>query len=158
MSDLTHFNAAGDARMVDVGEKGVTERSATAGATVIIGTEALALVKGGTSRKGDVLAVARVAGIMAAKRTADLIPLCHPLPLTHVDIAFDLDPDTASIAITAMVGCRGRTGVEMEALTVASVTALTIYDMLKSVNRSIRIQDLRLLAKRGGKSGDYTGS
>ncbi len=156
MSTLTHFNARGDAHVVDVGGKEMTERTATAGATVIIGSEAMALVRSGHARKGDVLAVAQVAGIMAAKQTSGLIPLCHPLPLNTVDIAFDADVATSAIAITATVSCHGRTGVEMEALTAVSVAALTIYDMLKAVNRSICIQDLRLLAKRGGKSGDYT--
>ncbi len=144
--------------MVGVDAKAITRRVARAGATVIIGADAMALIASGPAPKGDVLAVARVAGVMAAKRTADLIPLCHPLPLTRVEIACEPDPATNSIAITATVGCHGRTGVEMEALTAASVTALTIYDMLKAVNRAILIQDLRLLAKQGGKSGDYSAS
>jgi len=156
MSDkLTHFDAEGRAVMVDVGAKAVTDRSATARARVVMQPATLAMIRAGTAKKGDVLGVARLAGIMAAKRTADLIPLCHPLPITAVTI--DLEPagdDTVEIAAT--VRTTGQTGVEMEALTAASVTALTVYDMCKAVDRGMRIESLRVVAKSGGKSGDFT--
>ena len=152
MSDkLTHFDAEGRAVMVDVGAKAVTDRSATARARVVMQPATLAMIRAGTAKKGDVLGVARLAGIMAAKRTADLIPLCHPLPITAVTI--DLEPagdDTVEIAAT--VRTTGQTGVEMEALTAASVTALTVYDMCKAVDRGMRIESLRVVAK----SGDFT--
>ncbi len=156
MSDkLTHFDAEGRAVMVDVGGKPVTDRSATARARVVMQPATLAMIRGGTAKKGDVLGVARLAGIMAAKRTADLIPLCHPLPITNVTI--ELEPsgeDTVEIAAT--VKTTGQTGVEMEALTAASVAALTVYDMCKAVDRGMRIEGLRVVAKSGGKSGDFT--
>jgi cyclic pyranopterin phosphate synthase len=156
MSDkLTHFDAEGRAVMVDVGGKPITDRSATARARVVMQPATLAMIRGGTAKKGDVLGVARLAGIMAAKRTADLIPLCHPLPITNVTI--DLEPageDTVEIAAT--VKTTGQTGVEMEALTAASVAALTVYDMCKAVDRGMRIEGLRVVAKSGGKSGDFT--
>lgn len=152
---LTHFDAEGRAVMVDVGDKPITSRAATARARVVMQPETLAMIRAGTAKKGDVLGVARLAGIMAAKRTADLIPLCHPLPITNVTI--DLEPageDTVEIAAT--VKTTGQTGVEMEALTAASVAALTVYDMCKAVDRAMRIEGLRVVAKSGGKSGDFT--
>ena len=156
MSRLTHFDAEGRAAMVDVGKKAVTERTATARGAVSMAPETLAIVQEGRAAKGDVLAVARLAGIMAAKRTADLIPLCHPLALTSV--AVDLSPAPPDrVEIEATVRVSGRTGVEMEALTAVSVAALTVYDMLKAVDRSMRLTDIRLVRKEGGKSGTYTG-
>ena len=151
---LTHFDAEGRAVMVDVGGKAVTDRSATARVLVVMAPATLAMIRAGTAKKGDVLGVARLAGIMAAKRTADLIPLCHPLPITSVTL--DLKPvgdDTVEIAAT--VKTTGQTGVEMEALTAASVAALTVYDMCKAVDRGMRIDALRVVAKSGGKSGDF---
>ena len=151
---LTHFDAEGRAVMVDVGGKAVTERSATARALVVMAPATLAMIRAGTAKKGDVLGVARLAGIMAAKRTADLIPLCHPLPITSVTL--DLEPvgdDTVEIAAT--VKTTGQTGVEMEALMAAAVAALTVYDMCKAVDRGMRIEALRVVAKSGGKSGDF---
>jgi cyclic pyranopterin monophosphate synthase len=150
---LTHLDEAGAARMVDVGGKAVTLREATAAGRITMSPHALALVREGSAKKGDVLAVARVAGIMAAKRTAELIPLCHPLPLSTVTLDLQLD-DTGVIA-TATAATTGQTGVEMEALTAASVALLTIYDMVKAVDRAMVIGDVRLLAKSGGKSGDW---
>ncbi len=152
---LTHFDAQGRAHMVDVSEKPVTDRMAIAEALVRMSAETLALVIQGRAGKGDVLGVARLAGIMAAKRTADLIPLCHPLPLTRA--AIDLTPDLAlpGIRLRATVRTAGTTGVEMEALTAASVAALTVYDMLKAAEKSMVIDGIRLLRKEGGKSGRY---
>lgn len=152
---LTHFDAAGKAHMVDVGAKEVTQRSATAEGRVVMEPATLALVTGGRAGKGDVLGVARLAGIMAAKRTADLIPLCHPLPLSRVTLDLAAEPETASVRITATVACTARTGVEMEALTAVSVAALTVYDMLKAADRAMRIEGIRLLVKEGGRSGRY---
>lgn len=159
MSDkLTHINAAGEAHMVDVSAKAETERVARAGARVIMQKSTLELIMSGQAAKGDVLATARIAGIMAAKRTSDLIPLCHPLALSQVTV--DLTPDIAGNAIDIIATCKlkGRTGVEMEALTAASVAALTIYDMAKAVDRSMQITDVRLLHKSGGKSGTFDAS
>jgi cyclic pyranopterin phosphate synthase len=154
MKKLTHFDESGNAAMVDVGDKAVTERTATARGAVVMAPETLAIVREGRAAKGDVLAVARLAGIMAAKRTADLIPLCHPLALTRV--AVDLTPAPPDrVEIEATVRVSGRTGVEMEALTAVSVAALTVYDMLKAVDRSMRLTDIRLTRKEGGKSGTY---
>lgn len=154
MTGFTHFDAAGHAAMADVSGKDVTDRSATAKARVAMRTETLRMIVDGAARKGDVLGVARLAGIMGAKRTADLIPLCHPLPISAVTV--DLVPDGADgVEITATVRTTGRTGVEMEALTAASVAALTVYDMCKSVDRGMRIEALRLVAKSGGKSGEF---
>ena len=152
---LSHFNPKGEAHMVDVSTKSVTHRVAVAAGAVVMAAETLALVLAGSARKGDVLGVARLAGIMAAKRTADLIPLCHPLPLTRV--ALDLEPDTAlpGVRIVATVETDGKTGVEMEALTAVSVAALTVYDMLKAADRSMRIDGIRVTLKDGGKSGRY---
>jgi cyclic pyranopterin phosphate synthase len=151
---LTHFDAAGNAVMVDVGGKDITERSATARARVVMQPETLAMILEGRAKKGDVFAVAQLAGIMAAKRTADLIPLCHPLPLSAVSV--DLRADGLDgVEIAATVRTSGRTGVEMEALTAASVAALTVYDMCKAVDRGMRVEALRVVAKSGGKSGDF---
>jgi len=141
--------------MVDISEKGVTERTATAAARVHATPRTMALIQQGGVKKGDVLSVARLAGIMAAKRTADLIPLCHPLALTSVTVDLRLAPESNTIEITATAKLTGRTGVEMEALTAVSIAALTVYDMCKAVDRAMRITDIRLLAKSGGKSGDY---
>ena len=152
---LSHFDAAGKAAMVDVTAKPETNRTATARARIVMQPATLALIQAGTAAKGDVLGVARLAGIMAAKRTADLIPLCHPLPLTQVSV--DLTPDSAAnaVEIAATVRTAGRTGVEMEALTAASVAALTIYDMCKAVDRAMRIEAVRVTHKAGGKSGEF---
>lgn len=157
MSDphLTHLDEHGAARMVDVSAKQPTRREALAAGEVHMQPETLALIQAGGVPKGDVLAVARVAGIMAAKRTPELIPLCHPLPLTGVTVDFEFDEQHAAIHIIARVRCTGITGVEMEALTAVSVAALTIYDMAKAVDRSMAIQNIRLLEKHGGKSGDW---
>jgi len=151
---LTHFDAEGRAVMVDVGAKPATDRSATARARVVMEKATLAMIRAGTAKKGDVLGVARIAGIMAAKRTAELIPLCHPLPITAVTI--DLAPEgDDTVEIEATVRTTGQTGVEMEALTAASIAALTVYDMCKAVDRSMRVEALRVVAKSGGKSGDF---
>jgi cyclic pyranopterin monophosphate synthase len=153
---FTHFDAAGNATMVDVSAKPVTDRTATARAQVIVKPETLAMIEAGTAKKGDVLGVARLAGIMAAKRTAELIPLCHPLPISSV--VLDLTPDRRAnaIDIVATVRTTGQTGVEMEALTAASIAALTVYDMCKSVDRGMRIEGVRVVHKAGGKSGEFT--
>ena len=153
MSGLTHLDETGAARMVDVGGKAVTARVAVAGGRIGMTAQALAAIREGSAKKGDVLATARIAGIMAAKRTADLIPLCHPLPISSVTIDLALDAD--GVAVTASVSTTGQTGVEMEALTAASVALLTIYDMAKALDRGMRIDGVRLLEKRGGKSGDW---
>ena len=156
MSELTHFDAAGNAAMVDVSDKPETDRTATARARVRMRPETLRMIVGGEAKKGDVLGVARLAGIMGAKRTADLIPLCHPLPVSSVKL--DLAPGAAgdAVEIEATVRTTGRTGVEMEALTAASVAALTVYDMCKAVDRGMRIEDLRVVHKAGGKSGEFS--
>src|SRR5215831_2517880 len=155
MSKLTHLDGAGAARMVDVSEKGITERDASAEATITLSAEAFAAVAEGNAKKGDVLAAARIAGIMAAKKTSELIPLCHPIALTKVSV--DFEPDAASHAIRIVTGAKttGQTGVEMEALTAASIAALTIYDMVKAIDKAAVISDVKLLAKSGGKSGGY---
>lgn len=150
---ITHFDKSGNAVMVDVSTKPVTERSATARARVAMHSETAATIGSGTARKGDVLSVARLAGIMAAKRTSDLIPLCHPLAIDAISIELSLRPD--GVEIEATVRTSGRTGVEMEALTAVSVSALTIYDMCKSIDRSIRIESIRVVRKSGGKSGEF---
>jgi len=155
MSELTHLDDRGQARMVDVGAKAETEREAVAAGRVLMRPETLRLLQAGNLPKGDVLGTARVAGIMAAKRTASLIPLCHPLPLTYVGIDFTFDEGASAVEIIATVRCHGQTGVEMEALTAVSVAALTIYDMAKAVERGMVISDVRLLEKRGGKSGEW---
>jgi cyclic pyranopterin phosphate synthase len=154
---LTHFDAAGRAAMVDVSAKAETVREATARGRITMRPETLALIAEGRAGKGDVLGVARLAGIMAAKRTADLIPLCHPLPLSSVSIELELtEPDAVEIAAT--VRTAGRTGVEMEAMTAVTVAALTIYDMVKAADRGMRIEGVRLTRKSGGKSGTYEAS
>ena len=152
---LTHFDAEGRAHMVDVSEKAVTSRLAVAEGAVVMAPETLALVTSGTAKKGDVLGVARLAGIMGAKRTADLIPLCHPLPVTKVALELEPDESLPGVRITATVKTTGQTGVEMEALTAVSVAALTVYDMLKAAEKGMRIEGVRLVLKDGGKSGRY---
>ncbi len=153
---LTHIDDEGRARMVDVGDKPVTDREATAKGHVTIQPETLRLIKEGLMKKGDVLTIAQLAGIMGAKRTSELIPLCHPLPLNQVSVDFELDESNSRIEITASAGTSSKTGVEMEALTAVSVAALTVYDMCKAVDRGIRIENIRLVRKRGGQSGDIT--
>jgi cyclic pyranopterin phosphate synthase len=155
MSKLSHFDESGQARMVDVGEKPISHRHAVAGGRIRMRPETLQLAIGGDTKKGDVLAVARLSGIMAAKRTSDLIPLCHPLSLTSITIDFTPDADAAEINILAKVNANDRTGVEMEALVAVSAAALTIYDMCKSYDRGMIIDDIRLLEKSGGRSGHY---
>ena len=155
MSEFTHFDAKGDATMVDVSAKAETERIAVAAGRIAMEKATLEKIMAGDMKKGDVLSVARLAGIMGAKRTPDLIPLCHPLNLSSVAVELSCDPDTSSVAITATAKITGRTGVEMEALTAVAVAALTVYDMCKSVDRGMRIGDIRLLRKSGGKSGTY---
>ena len=153
MTGLTHLDGTGAARMVDVGDKAATKRQAVATGRIAMSAEALALVRDASANKGDVLAVARVAGIMAAKRTAELIPLCHPLPLSKVTI--DLDATDTGVTVTATCATTGQTGVEMEALTAATVALLTVYDMVKAVDKAMTIDGVRLLTKTGGKSGDW---
>lgn len=152
---LTHLNSEGQAEMVDVGGKAETQRLARAGATVVMQAETLRLIRQGDIKKGDVLGTARIAGIMAAKRTAELIPLCHPLPLTKISLELSLDDESSAVTIEATVKTTAQTGVEMEALTAVTVAALTIYDMAKAIDRAMRITDVRLLEKRGGVRGDY---
>jgi len=152
-SVLTHIDQSGKAAMVDVSTKRDTQRTAVAGASVHLGRDAYAALTAGTNAKGDVLATARLAGIMAAKRTADLIPLCHPVALTHIAIEVQMRPEAHALDIQASATCTAPTGVEMEALTAASVAALTVYDMCKAAHKGIRITDIRLLSKTGGKSG-----
>lgn len=151
--DFTHFNEQGRARMVDVTGKTPTQRTATAMASVRMAPETAEAIRTGSVSKGDVLAVAQVAGIMAAKRTWELLPMCHPLQLTGVDVRFELTEDT--VEIRAEVRCKGETGVEMEALTAVSAAALTVYDMCKALQKDMEITDIRLLSKSGGKSGDF---
>jgi len=155
MAELTHFNKEGHAKMVDVSDKQSTNRSAVATGTVFVSKETFEHITKGESKKGDVLAVAQVAGIMATKRTSELIPMCHPINITGVDISFTLDDKNKAITITATVRSKGETGVEMEALTAVSITALTIYDMCKAVQKDIKIGNIHLIKKTGGKSGDY---
>ncbi len=153
--DFSHFDSQGNARMVDVSEKSETKRIAIATGKVTLSPEAYSMVQAGTVKKGDVLSVARLAGIMASKETSHLIPLCHPLMITSVDLSFELVEQENSIKIEAKVSITGKTGVEMEALTAVSVAALTIYDMCKAVDKGIIISDISLLSKTGGKSGSY---
>ena len=153
--DFTHFNDEGRARMVNVGEKAPSIRTATAAATVLVNEETFGLIKTGGMKKGDVLTVAQVAGIMGSKRTPDIIPMCHPVVIDGADISLSLNEEKHSIEINATISCDGRTGVEMEALTAASVAALTVYDMCKAVQRDIVISDIHLLSKTGGVHGDY---
>lgn len=155
MSKLTHTDDAGAAHMVDVGDKSITRRTAVAEARVRMQPATMALIRENGLKKGDVLATARLAGIMAAKKTSDLIPLCHPLAITKVAVEFEFESDTV-LRIEAMVRVDGKTGVEMEALTAASVAALTVYDMAKAADKGMEISDVRLLSKEGGKSGTYT--
>ena len=155
MSRLTHFDPAGQARMVDVSQKAETARTATARGLVQLSPEAYRAVAEGTVGKGDVLGVARLAGIMGAKKTPELIPLCHPLPLSAVAVDFDLVEAERSVAVTATCKTTGRTGVEMEALAAVSIAALTIYDMVKAIDKGVVIRDIRLVEKAGGKSGHY---
>ena len=155
MAELTHFDAAGQAHMVDVGSKDETKRIAVARGSIRMLPETLALIRGGNAKKGDVLGVARIAAIQGAKRTADLIPLCHPLALTRVAVDFALDDALPGVHCTAQVETLGRTGVEMEALTAVQVGLLTVYDMCKAVDRGMTITDVQVQEKRGGKSGDW---
>ena len=155
MSGLTHFDALGNARMVDVSGKSETERVAIAKGAVLMAPETLALIRSGGVKKGDVLSVAQLTGIMGAKRTSDLIPLCHPLALSSVTVELAFDEARSAVEIAATCKLTGRTGVEMEALTAVSVAALTVYDMVKAVDRSLRITDIRLTHKSGGKSGTF---
>jgi cyclic pyranopterin phosphate synthase len=153
MSALTHLDADGAAHMVDVGDKDVTRREATATGRIAMSAEAVAAIRAGAVKKGDVIAVARVAGIMAAKRTSDLVPLCHPLPITRVSL--DLDVTDEGVAATATVRTDGKTGVEMEALTAVSVALLTVYDMAKAIDKTMILHDIQVIAKSGGRSGDW---
>ncbi|MCB1399220.1 MAG: cyclic pyranopterin monophosphate synthase MoaC [Rhodobacteraceae bacterium] len=152
---LTHFDEQGQAHMVDVSDKAVTDRVATAEGAVVMLPETLDHVMAGTAKKGDVLGIARIAGIMGAKKASDLIPLCHPLPITKVSLDLVADPALPGVRITATVKTSGQTGVEMEALTAVSVAALTVYDMLKAAEKSMRIEGIRVTLKDGGKSGRY---
>ena len=154
-SDFTHFNDEGRARMVDVGEKPETRRTATAAARVLVSPQTFALIRSGGMKKGDVLTVAQVAGIMGAKQTSTLIPMCHPVAVDGIDLSLRLDEERCSVEILATVSCAGRTGVEMEALTAASTAALTVYDMCKAVQKDMIITDPRLLEKSGGVHGDF---
>jgi cyclic pyranopterin monophosphate synthase len=153
--ELTHLDSTGRAQMVNVGAKQDSERLAVARGAVVMKAETLRLIRDGALKKGDVLTVARIAGIMAAKRTADIIPLCHPIPLTHIEVELTLDEDASAVRISASVRTSGKTGVEMEALTAVSAAALTVYDMAKAVDRAMRITEIELVEKRGGVHGDY---
>ena len=155
MSTLTHFDTQGQAHMVDVADKAHTRRVGVASGRIVMLPTTLALIQGGTAKKGDVLGIARIAGIQAAKKTSDLIPLCHPLALTRVAVEFAVDETTHSVHCTATIETVGQTGVEMEALTAVQVALLTIYDMCKAVDRGMTMTDIRLLEKHGGKSGSY---
>ena len=155
MNSLTHFDETGAAHMVDVGEKAVTQRVAVAEGIIVMKTETLAMIMAGTHQKGDVLGIARIAGIMASKKTADLIPLCHPLALSHVSLQLEPEPANNQVRVTATVKTAGQTGVEMEALTAVQIALLTVYDMCKAVDKGMTMQDIRLLQKSGGKSGDW---
>jgi len=155
MSKLTHFNQAGEAHMVDIADKAATARRAVAAGRIVMQAQTLELIQQGKHKKGDVLGVARIAGIMATKRTADLVPMCHPLALTHVSVEFEIDEARGAVECTVTAETTGQTGVEMEALTGVQVTLLTIYDMCKAVDRGMVISDVRLLQKSGGKSGNW---
>ena len=154
-ADFTHFDDQGRARMVDVGEKPVTRRTATAAGRVLVSDRTLALIRSGGMKKGDVLTTAQIAGVMGAKRTPDVIPMCHPILIDGVDVRLWLDEERGAVEIRATVSCDGRTGVEMEALTAVSVAALTVYDMCKAVQRDMVIDGIRLLSKTGGVHGDF---
>ena len=153
MPKLNHFNDQGQAHMVDVSSKKITSRIAVAKASIIMNSDTLEIIMNGSAKKGDVLGIARTAGIMAAKKTSELIPLCHPLPITNVNIDLNIEPSKNSVEIAATVKTTGQTGVEMEALTAANITALTIYDMVKAVDKTMKITDIRVTLKDGGKSG-----
>ena len=153
--DFTHFNDQGRAKMVDVGEKPPTRRTATAAARVLVNENTFALIRSGGMKKGDVLTVAQVAGVMGAKRTPDLIPMCHPILMDGIDLSLHLDEERCAVEIQATVSCDGRTGVEMEALTAVSTAALTVYDMCKAVQKDMVITDIRLIKKTGGVHGDF---
>ena len=155
MSDFTHFNDQGRARMVDVGEKQLSKRVAVAQGRVLVNQETFSLIRSGGMKKGDVLTVAQIAGIMGAKKTPDLIPMCHPILMDGIDLELTLDEQRCSVEIRATVSCVGRTGVEMEALTAVSAAALTVYDMCKAVQKDMVISDIRLMSKNGGVHGDY---
>ncbi len=155
MAELTHFDNKGDAHMVDVSQKAVTERIATAAGKIKMDPKTFEIITKGVAQKGDVLGVARLAGIMGCKKTSDLIPLCHPLPITKVAVELEPDPADSSVVITATVKTTGQTGVEVEALTAVNIAALTVYDMLKAVDRAMVISDVRVTKKDGGKSGLY---
>jgi cyclic pyranopterin phosphate synthase len=156
MSKLTHFNQQGDAHMVDVADKDVTHRRAIAQGSIEMLPATLALIQQGGHKKGDVLGIARIAGIMAAKKTAELVPLCHPLVLTHISVDFEIDTPRQRVLCTGTVETDGKTGVEMEALTAVQIALLTIYDMCKAVDRGMMMKDIGLLEKSGGKSGHWT--
>ena len=156
MADFTHFNEQGRAKMVDVGEKPSSRRTAVAAGRVLINDETFELIRSGGIKKGDVLTVAQIAGVMGAKRTFELIPMCHIVPLNGIDLELRLNEEKKSVEISATVSCDGKTGVEMEALTAVATAALTVYDMCKAVQRDIVITDIRLLGKSGGVHGDYT--
>ena len=155
MSDFTHFNEQGRAKMVDVGEKPVSQRVAVAGARVLVNENTFKLIKSGGMKKGDVLTVAQIAGVMGAKRTPDIIPMCHPILMDGINLELSLDEERLSVEIKAEVRCDGRTGVEMEALSAVSIAALTVYDMCKAVQKDMVISDIRLISKTGGVHGDY---
>ncbi|HEX19993.1 MAG TPA: cyclic pyranopterin monophosphate synthase MoaC [Acidiferrobacteraceae bacterium] len=155
MSKLSHFNKKGEAHMVDVGDKAITQRRAIAQGQIRMQAETLRMITEGGHKKGDVLGIARTAGIMAAKQTANLIPLCHPLPLSAIEIDFEIDADTPAVRCRAQVQTTAQTGVEMEALTAVQISLLTIYDMCKAVDRAMSMHDICLLQKSGGKSGDW---
>ena len=155
MSDFTHFNEEGRAKMVDVGEKSPSRRTAVAAGRVLVDENTFALIRSGGMKKGDVLTVAQIAGIMGAKRTADIIPMCHPIIVDGIDLSLSLDEEKCSVEIVATVSCDGRTGVEMEALTAVSAAALTVYDMCKAVQKDMTIADIRLISKTGGVHGDF---
>ena len=155
MSDFTHFNEQGRAKMVDVGDKPVTIRTAVARASVLVNEHTFALIRSGGMKKGDVLTVAQIAGVMGAKRTPDLIPMCHPILIDSIDLKLSLDEERLSVDIAAEVRCGGRTGVEMEALTAVSVAALTVYDMCKAVQKDMTITDVCLVEKTGGVHGEF---
>ena len=158
MADFTHFNEQGRAKMVDVGEKPVTTRTAVAAARVLVNRDTFERIRTGGMKKGDVLTVAQVAGVMGAKRTPDLIPMCHPILIDGIDLNLHLDEERCSVEIEATVSCDGRTGVEMEALTAVRTAALTVYDMCKAVQKDMVISDIRLLRKSGGVHGDFSRS
>ena len=155
MSDFTHFNEQGRAKMVDVGEKPISQRTAVAAGRVLVNEHTFALIQSGGMKKGDVLTVAQIAGVMGAKRTPDIIPMCHPILMDGINLELHLDETRRSVEIQATVSCDGRTGVEMEALTAVSTAALTVYDMCKAVQKDMVITDIRLVRKTGGVHGDY---